>query len=57
MRTHRQLLHWAGVLLGALVVLTGCTYDAAVRQLSAAEQSELKAIVDSTYGDIVIGKS
>ena len=40
MRTHRQLLHWAGVLLGALVVLTGCTYDAAVRQLSAAEQSE-----------------
>jgi len=23
----------------------------------AAEQSELKAIVDSTYGDIVIGKS
>jgi len=40
MRTHRQLLHWAGALLGALVVLTGCTYDAAVRQLSPAEQSE-----------------
>src|SRR5437899_389021 len=40
MRTHRQLLHWAGALLGALVVLTGCTYDAAVQRLSLAEQSE-----------------
>jgi hypothetical protein len=39
-RTHREFLRWAGVLLGALVVLTGCSYDAAVRQLSAAEQSE-----------------
>jgi len=25
--------------------------------LPAAEQAELKAIVNSTYGDIVIGKS
>ena len=40
MRAHRQLLRWAGVLIGAIVVLTGCTYDAAVRQLSPAEQSE-----------------
>ena len=40
MRTHREFLRWAGVLIGAMVVLTGCSYDAAVRQLSPAEQSE-----------------
>jgi hypothetical protein len=40
MRTHRQRLPWAGALLSVMVVLTGCTYDAAVRQLSLAEQSE-----------------
>jgi hypothetical protein len=28
------------MLIGAMVVLAGCTYDAAVRQLSLAEQSE-----------------
>ena len=36
----RQFLRWTGVLIGTIVVLTGCTYDAAVRQLSLAEQSE-----------------
>ena len=40
MRYDRQLLCWAGVLLGTIMVLTGCAYDAAVRQLSLAEQAE-----------------
>jgi hypothetical protein len=31
---------WAAVLLAALVGLTACTYDAAVRRLSPAEQTE-----------------
>ena len=30
------------MLIGTMVVLTGCTYDAAVRQLSLAEQSEFR---------------
>jgi hypothetical protein len=41
MRTHRPLGPWAAVLLVALVGLTACTYDAAVRQLSPPEQAEL----------------
>jgi len=40
MRYDRQLLCWAGVLLSTIVVLTGCAYDNAVRQLSLAEQAE-----------------
>jgi hypothetical protein len=40
MKYDRQLLCWAGVLLGTIVVLTGCAYDHAVRQLSLAEQAE-----------------
>ena len=40
MKYDRQLLCWAGVLLGTIVVLTGCAYDTAVRQLSLAEQAE-----------------
>ena len=40
MRYDRQLMCWAGVLLGTIMVLTGCAYDAAVRQLSLAEQAE-----------------
>jgi hypothetical protein len=40
MRYDRRLLRWTGVLLGAIVVLTGCTYDAALRRLSLAEQAE-----------------
>ena len=40
MRTHRSLGPWAAVLLVALVGLTACTYDAALRQLSPPEQAE-----------------
>ena len=40
MKYYRQLLCWVGVLLGTIVVLTGCTYDAALRQLPLAEQAE-----------------
>ncbi len=40
MKYGRQLLHWTGILLGTIVVLTGCTYDAALRRLSLAEQAE-----------------
>jgi len=40
MKYGRQLLHWTGILLGSIVVLTGCTYDAALRRLSLAEQAE-----------------
>jgi hypothetical protein len=41
MRYDRLFLGWVGV-LGAIMVLTGCTYnyDAAVRQLSLPEQAE-----------------
>ena len=40
MRYDRQLLGWVGVLLGTIMVLTGCAYnyDAALRQMSLAEQ-------------------
>src|SRR5262249_56864498 len=38
---HRLLEPWAAVLLGALLGLTACTYDAALRQLSPPEQAEL----------------
>jgi hypothetical protein len=40
MRTHRHFGPWAAALLIALVGLTACTYDAAVRQLSPPEQAE-----------------
>ena len=40
MRYDRPRGCWAGVLLGTLVMLTGCAYDATVRQLSLAEQVE-----------------
>jgi hypothetical protein len=40
MRYDRQLWCWAGVLLGTILVLTGCTYDATLRRLSLAEQAE-----------------
>ena len=40
MRYDRQLVCWAGVLLGTIMVRTGCAYDAAVQQLSLAEQAE-----------------
>jgi hypothetical protein len=40
MRNAQPLWGWAGVLLGSIVVLTGCAYDATVQQLSLAEQAE-----------------
>jgi len=40
MMSCRQFLHWAGVLIGTIVVLAGCTYDAALQRLSVAEQAE-----------------
>ncbi len=40
MMPYRPFCLWASMLIGAMVVLAGCTYDAAVRQLSLAEQSE-----------------
>ena len=40
MRYDRQRWGWAGVFLGTLVLLTGCAYDATVRQPSLAEQGE-----------------
>jgi hypothetical protein len=40
MRWHRLLVRWTGVLLGSIVVLAGCTYDAALQRLSPAEQAE-----------------
>jgi hypothetical protein len=36
----RQFWCRAGALLGIILALTGCAYDAAVRQLSLAEQAE-----------------
>ena len=40
MSTHRKVGPWVAVLLVALVGLTACTYDAALRQLSLPEQAE-----------------
>jgi hypothetical protein len=40
MKSCRQLLLVISVLMGTTVVLTGCTYDAAIQRLSLAEQSE-----------------
>jgi hypothetical protein len=44
MRLRRLLVRWTGVLLGSMVMLAGCTYDAAIQRLSPAEQAEF-----STY--------
>ena len=40
MHTPRTFGPWAAVLLGTLLGLTACTYDAALRQLSPPEQAE-----------------
>src|SRR5215813_9558343 len=40
MRWSRPLGQWTGGLLGLMVVLAGCTYDAAIQRLSPAEQAE-----------------
>ena len=40
---HRgQLYQWIGLLLGTALVLTGCTYETAVRRLSLPEQAEFR---------------
>ena len=40
MRLGRPLVRWTGVLLGLMVVLAGCTYDAAIQRLSPAESKQ-----------------
>ena len=40
MKSCRQLLRVISVLMGTIVVYTGCTSDAAIQRLSLAEQSE-----------------
>jgi hypothetical protein len=40
MQLSRPLARWTDVLLGLMVVLAGCTYDAAIQRLSPAEQAE-----------------
>ena len=40
MQYGRQRWRWAGVLLGTLLMLSSCTYEAAVRRMSPAEQEE-----------------
>jgi hypothetical protein len=40
MRQSRQVCHWMSLLLGAILVLTSCTYEAAVSHLSPPEQAE-----------------
>jgi len=36
----RQLWGWVGMLLGTIMILTGCAHDTAVQRLSLPEQSE-----------------
>ena len=50
MRLDRQLWCWVGVVLGIFVGLTGCVYNAEVRQLSLAEQAEFH-----TYNKVMTG--
>jgi hypothetical protein len=40
MKSCRQLLLLISVLMGTILIFTGCTYDAAIQRLSLAEQSE-----------------
>src|SRR4029450_6920899 len=40
MKSCRQLLLLISVLMGIILIFTGCTYDAAIQRLSLAEQSE-----------------
>src|ERR687884_1238299 len=40
MKSCRQLFLVLSVLMGTMLVLTGCTYEAAIQRLSPAEQSE-----------------
>jgi hypothetical protein len=56
MRHRRQVCHWMGLLLSTTLVLTSCTYESAVRRLSAPEQAEfalyrhvMTALQERTY--------
>lgn len=40
MQVKQPFVCWTGVLLGLMIVLAGCTYDAAIQRLSSAEQAE-----------------
>jgi hypothetical protein len=60
MKSCQQFLFWARMLLGTMVVLTGCTYDAAVRQLSFAEQGEFytyRQVMTTTQAHTYLGKA
>jgi hypothetical protein len=60
MRYDRQRWCWAGVFLGTLVLLTGCAYDATVRQLSLAEQAEwhlYKKVMTPTQARAYVAKA
>ena len=64
MRIPRLFGSWTALVLVALVGLTACTYDAAVRQLSPAEQAEFslyhhRALImaSATPADDVLGRS
>jgi hypothetical protein len=52
MKPCRSFILWTGILMGVIIVLTGCTYnyDAAARQLSPAEQAEF-----SLYRQVMTG--
>jgi hypothetical protein len=48
MRLSRPLVRWTDVLLGIMVVLAGCTYDAAIQRLSPQRSKQsLLSIVTS----------
>src|SRR5262245_58672164 len=42
MHSNRPCLSWVGVVLGIIVMLTGCASTARIRQLSPAEQAEFQ---------------
>jgi hypothetical protein len=50
MRSGRLLILWTSVLMGTMLALTGCAYDAAIQRLSPAEQTEF-----STYRQVMTG--
>jgi hypothetical protein len=60
MKSCQPFVFWARMLLGTMVVLTGCTYDAAVRQLSLAEQGEFytyRQVMTTTQAHAYLGKA
>ena len=59
MKRMRQFLRFTGV-VGAVVVITGCAYDAAVQRLAPAEQAEFRAnskIMTSTQARTYLAKA